>query len=67
MQLILKSCVLVQLEKFKYPYYEQPGQNKKEHWRVISYNVAFWQVLTQTSLCILLLSLETQNDVRPVA
>ena len=34
---------------------------------VTSNNVAFWQVLTQTSLCSLLLSLETPNDVQSVA
>ena len=38
-----------------------------ESQRVISNNVAFRQVLTQKSLCSLLLSLETQNDVRSVA
>ena len=30
-------------------------------------NVAFWQVQSQTSLCSLLLILETSNDVRSVA
>ena len=34
-----------------------------EPWHVISNNVAFWQVKTQTSQCSLLLSLETPNDV----
>ena len=34
---------------------------------VISYNVAFRQVNTQTSLCSLLLSLETKKDVLLVA
>ena len=34
---------------------------------VISNNVAFLQVQTQTSLCSLILSLETSNDVQPVA
>ena len=30
-------------------------------------NVVIWQMWTQTSLCSLLLSLETPNDVRAVA
>ena len=34
---------------------------------VISNNVAFWQVKTKTSLCSLLLILETPNDVWSVA
>ena len=34
---------------------------------VISNNVAFLQVKTQASLCSLLLSLETPNDVQSVA
>ena len=34
---------------------------------VISNNMAFWPVYTQTSLCSLLLSLETPNDVQSVA
>ena len=38
-----------------------------ELWHVISNNVAFWQVLTQMSLCSLRLSLETPNGVRSVA
>ena len=38
-----------------------------EPWHVISNNVAFWQVETQTSLCSLLLNLETLNDIRSVA
>ena len=38
-----------------------------EPWHVISNNVAFWQVETQTSLCNLLLNLETPNDVQSVA
>ena len=38
-----------------------------EPWHVISNNVVFWQVMTQTSLSILLLSLETLNDVQSVA
>ena len=38
-----------------------------EPWHVISNNVAFWQVLTQTSLWSLLLSLETPNYVQSVA
>ena len=33
----------------------------------ISDNVAFWHVYTRTSLCSLLLSLETQNGVQSVA
>ena len=33
----------------------------------ISNNVAFWNVQAQTSLCSLLLSLETPNAVRSVA
>ena len=33
---------------------------------VISSNVVFWQVLTQMSLCSLLLSLETPNDCQSV-
>ena len=40
------------------------SQHIYEPWKVISNNVAFWQVLTRTSLCSLLLSLETPNDVR---
>ena len=35
-----------------------------EPWNVISNNVALWQVQAQRSLCSLLLSLETPNDVR---
>ena len=42
-------------------------QQKYEPWHVISNNVVYWQVLTQTSLCSLLLSLETPNDVESVA
>ena len=38
-----------------------------EMWHAISKNVTFWQVLTQTSLCSLLISLETPNDVQSVA
>ena len=38
-----------------------------EPWHVISNNVAFRQVWTQTSLCSLLLSLETPDDVQSVA
>ena len=38
-----------------------------EQWHVISNNVAFLQVYTQTILCSLLLSLETLNDVYLVA
>ena len=38
-----------------------------EQGHVISNNVAFWQVQTQTSLCSLLLSLETPIDVQSVA
>ena len=34
-----------------------------EPWHVISNNVEFWQVKTQTSLCSFLLSLETPNHV----
>ena len=34
---------------------------------VISNNVVFWQVYTQTSLCSLRLSLETPNAVQSVA
>ena len=33
---------------------------------MISNNVAFWQVETQTSLCSLLLSLETPNYIQLV-
>ena len=44
-----------------------PNAKTNEPWHVISNNVAFWQVLTQTSLCSLLLSLETPNDVQSVA
>ena len=33
---------------------------------VISNNVVFWHVYTQTGLCSLLLSLETPNDVQSV-
>ena len=33
---------------------------------VISHNVTFWHVYTQTSLCIPLLSLETPNNVQSV-
>ena len=40
---------------------------KFEPQHVISNNVAFWQVQTQTSLCSLLLSLETPKCVQPVA
>ena len=39
--------------------------NEPRH--VISNNVVFWQLLTQTSLCSLLLSLEAPNDVQSVA
>ena len=39
--------------------------NEPRH--VISNNVAFWHEYTQTSLCSLLLSLETPNYVRSVA
>ena len=39
--------------------------NEPRH--VISNNVAFWQVQTRTSLCSLLLSLETPNGVQLVA
>ena len=39
--------------------------NEPRH--VISNNVVFWQVLTQTSLCSLLLNLETPNDGQSVA
>ena len=39
--------------------------NEPRH--VISINVVFWQLLTQTSLCSLLLSLEAPNDVQSVA
>ena len=38
-----------------------------EPWHVIYNKVAFLQVYTQTSLCSLLLSLETPNFVRSVA
>ena len=38
-----------------------------ELWYVISNNVVLWHVWTQTSLCSLLLSLETPNDVQSVA
>ena len=38
-----------------------------EPWDVIFNNVAFWQVLTHTSLCSLLWSLETPNGVQSVA
>ena len=41
--------------------------DKIEPWHAISNNVAFWQVSTQTSLCSLLLSLETANGVQSVA
>ena len=41
-------------------------QFKNEPWHVISNNVAFCQVYTQTSLCSLLLSLQTPNVVRSV-
>ena len=40
-------------------------QNERRH--EISNNVAFLQVKTQTSLCSLLLSFETLNDVQSVA
>ena len=40
-------------------------QNEPRH--VISNNVAFWQVKTQASMWILLLSLETPNHFRSVA
>ena len=40
---------------------------KYEPRHVISKNVAFWQVLTETSLCSLSLSLETPNAVQSVA
>ena len=39
--------------------------NESRH--VISNNVVLEQVVTQASLCSLLLNLETQNDVRSVA
>ena len=42
-------------------------ENKYEPWHVISNNVAFWQVYTQTSLCSIPLSLETSNDVQSAA
>ena len=38
-----------------------------EQWHVISNNVVFWQVQTQTSLCSFLLNLETLNDFQSVA
>ena len=38
-----------------------------ELWHVISNDVAFWQVYTQTNLCSLFLSIETPNDVQSVA
>ena len=40
-------------------------KNERQH--MISNNLAFWQVLTQMSLCSLLLSLETPNAVQSVA
>ena len=44
------------------------ASNTFEPWHVISNNVAFFlQMWTHTSLCSLLLSLETPNDVRLVA
>ena len=39
--------------------------NESRH--VIFNNVAFWDVKTQTSMCSLLLGLNTPNDVRSVA
>ena len=36
-------------------------------WHVTSNNVVFWQVVTRTSLCSFLLSLETPNGVLSVA
>ena len=39
---------------------------KYEPWHVISSNVVFWQVQTQTCLCSLLLSLETPNYCQSV-
>ena len=41
-------------------------QNTYEPVHVISNNVVFWQVQIQTSLCSLLLILETQNAVQSV-
>ena len=38
-----------------------------EPWHVISNNVVFWQVYTQTNLCSLFWSLETPNAVQSVA
>ena len=38
--------------------------NAIEPWHVISNNVAFWQVQTQTSLCSLILSSETLNHAQ---
>ena len=38
-----------------------------EPWLLISNNLNFWQVRTRTSLCSLLLSLETPNCVQSVA
>ena len=48
----LKSCLISSIYELRH---------------VISNNVAFWQVWIQTSLCSLLLSLETPNDVQSVA
>ena len=45
--------------------YDAAQKENEPH--VISNNVAFWQVKTQTSLCSLLFSLETSNDVQSVA
>ena len=44
-----------------------PISNIYEPRHVISSNVVFWQVSTLMSLCSLILSLETPNDVRSVA
>ena len=43
------------------------AMNRFELRHVISNNVVFWQVKTQTSLYSLLLSLETPNAVQSVA